>query len=255
MGQPALIAGAVLTDQERRQVRPFRTGSSRCGSRSCSRGPQPTLRRVLDFVGEPWSPEVLDHPAHAPDDLAPLPWFRNAGERVRSGFGPVAGPSGRASAGAGLNRRALAEQGLGPLPLAEEPARRTVARRYLGHRRSRSAARCWPRGCWRPRFAGTTTRRPLCWRLNPQRVGRLGPDFAMPPPPLPDGWSGAGAVLSDSPAALAVGLGRGAGLAPVGEGRGGWAWPLAGSGERRRGVAPTTSSGHVPPGRSARSPA
>jgi hypothetical protein len=37
------------------------------------------MRRVLDFVGEPWDDAVLDHAVHTPLDLPPFPWFRGQG--------------------------------------------------------------------------------------------------------------------------------------------------------------------------------
>lgn len=38
-----------------------------------------TLRKVLDFVGEPWSDQVMKHEMFAPqDDMPPFPWFEAA---------------------------------------------------------------------------------------------------------------------------------------------------------------------------------
>lgn len=47
-----------------------------------------SLRRVLDFVGEAWHPDVLDHAQHAPlDDVPPFPWFAAAKRPVRARAG------------------------------------------------------------------------------------------------------------------------------------------------------------------------
>lgn len=42
-----------------------------------------TLRKILDFVGEPWSPQVMHHETFAPqDDMPPFPWFEAARRAV-----------------------------------------------------------------------------------------------------------------------------------------------------------------------------
>jgi hypothetical protein len=42
--------------------------------------PEKQMRAILDFVGEPWDPAVLDHVANHPDkhDMPPLPWLESA---------------------------------------------------------------------------------------------------------------------------------------------------------------------------------
>ena len=44
--------------------------------------PEREMRRILDFVGEPWDSAVLDHAANNPDpnDMPPVPWLQSAAE-------------------------------------------------------------------------------------------------------------------------------------------------------------------------------
>jgi hypothetical protein len=86
------------------------------------------VRRVLEFVGEPWHPAVLDHagPSHR-SDLPPLPWLASATAplaRRRSGPPPLPRAWVRiveAISGAERERRGYARQ-----PLTEEPTAREV---------------------------------------------------------------------------------------------------------------------------------
>lgn len=189
---PSLIAGAVLTGLERRQVRRFRDRILEVRLTDLVSRTEETMRRVLDHVGEPWSDQVLDHPTHGPDDLPPMPWFRSAaGERVASS-GPPRHLDGTALRLLEfLNRKVIAEQGLAPVVLPEEPGWFAVAGRYLrdlpvavsGVMTAIRLARASRSG-----LEDHARTQALLHRLNPAAWSALG-DFRMPEPPaLPAGW-------------------------------------------------------------------
>lgn len=189
---PSLIAGAVLTGLERRQVAKFRDRILEVRLTDLIGQPEETMRRVLAHVDEPWSDQVLDHPTHAPDDLPPMPWFRSAaGERVKSEGPPRNLDPAAMRLLEFLNRRVLTDQGLLPVPLPREPGWLAVAARYLrdlpvalsGLGTALSLARASRSG-----LDDHDRTQALLHRLNPGAWAALG-DFRMPPPPpLPEGW-------------------------------------------------------------------
>ena len=191
---PSLIAGAVLTGLERRQIRKWKDRILEVRLTDLVARPEETMRRVLDHVGEPWSDQVLDHPNHGTNDLPPMPWFESAsGARKKSG-----GPRGLDGTSIRLleflNRKVLRDQGLEPMPLAEEPGFLAVAGRYLrdlplavsGVMTAIRLARASRSG-----LEDHDRTQALLHQLNPAAWKALG-DFRMPPPPpLPAGWEAA----------------------------------------------------------------
>lgn len=196
----SLIAASVLTDAERRQVRRWRDRILEVRLSDLLAEPRPTMERVLAFVGEPWSDDVLDHANHrSPGDaLPPVPWFdaaagppdaRVATARAARGVDPVEVRLIEA-----LNRRSLRELGLAPFPLAPElePSRFAVCRRWAQDLpelvRSAGAALRLAFASRRQGSVSGPDGQAMLRALNPPAWERLG-GFVMPePPPLPDGW-------------------------------------------------------------------
>ena len=73
-----LIAVTTLAQMEPWQARRFRNRLLEVRLDELVGAPRVTMARVLDFVGEPFAEEVLDHAVYAPRDLPPLPWFQSA---------------------------------------------------------------------------------------------------------------------------------------------------------------------------------
>lgn len=71
------LANAWLYENDWRATQPFLDRLLRIKLETLLEEPEATLRSVLDFVGEPWDPAVLDHAAHPPrpPDIPPLPWL------------------------------------------------------------------------------------------------------------------------------------------------------------------------------------
>lgn len=193
----SLAASAAIVDHERRQVAPYRDRILEVHLAELVREPEAVMRRVLEHVGEDWSDRVLDHPAHAPDDLPPMPWFTSAGTE-RASADRASKRSDRVDPAElrlmeRLSRAALREQGLAPAALASEPGWLAVASRYL--RDLPELARSVVVGAQlvaasRDSSDHARTQR-LLRKLNPAAWAALG-DFEMPePPPLPEGWESA----------------------------------------------------------------
>ena len=74
-----------------RAVRPFRHRLYEVRLEDLIERPEETLRGVLDFLGEEFSPEILRHHEAAPvDDLPPFPWFDGAKRPIAKRDGPPA---------------------------------------------------------------------------------------------------------------------------------------------------------------------
>jgi hypothetical protein len=78
----SLMLNAGYLDLERKQVAKFRDRMLMVRLEDLLDDTRATMTRVLEFVGEPWSDDVLDHAAHAPDldDTPPYPWLERAGK-------------------------------------------------------------------------------------------------------------------------------------------------------------------------------
>ena len=118
-----LVAASLLCRMEHKQVAPFRDRILEVKLEELLAEPRTTMERVLEFVGEGWSDQVLDHAAHAPDDLPPVPWFQAASgpresKRPYAAFGSL-----ELRLTEFLNRRAMRDHGYVRQEVEREPGR------------------------------------------------------------------------------------------------------------------------------------
>ncbi len=75
-----LHANAKFCDYEVRAIEKFGDRVLQIRLEDLLADPRVTMGKVLDYVGEPWSDDVLDHVRCAPDkaDMPPLPWFESS---------------------------------------------------------------------------------------------------------------------------------------------------------------------------------
>ncbi len=86
--------------------------------------PEPTLRRILDFVGVPWSENVLHHTEHLHDnDGIPFPWLMEASRRPKqkAASWQEAVPPAWIRLTEAFNHKVMSQYGYTPLPLSREP--------------------------------------------------------------------------------------------------------------------------------------
>jgi hypothetical protein len=77
-------ANALFYRQESELIAPYRDRIHEVRLEDIQQDPERAMRGVLDYVGEPWHPAVLDHDAHAQNDgIPPLPWFSKAQGKLR----------------------------------------------------------------------------------------------------------------------------------------------------------------------------
>lgn len=187
-----LVAASLLCRIEHKQVAPFRDRILEVKLEDLLAEPRAEMERVLEHVGEPWSDDVLDHAAHAPDDLPPVPWFAAASGPRRSTRPYAAFEPLELRLVEFLNRRAIADHGYARQPLPREPGRLRVALRWLadlpGCLRFLSIGGRMLKLARRPGGSEDPRSKELGKRLNPS-AWDLYPGFEMPdPPPLPEGW-------------------------------------------------------------------
>ncbi len=73
------LMNSLLCAQQLRLLRPHLKSIHTLRLEDLIADPRPAMRRVLEFLGEPFDEAVLDHTAHSPtDDVAPFPWFESA---------------------------------------------------------------------------------------------------------------------------------------------------------------------------------
>jgi len=86
----SLFCNAAMCDLEWRSVQKHHDRILQIRLEDLVMNPRATMGRVLDYVDEPWSEDVLDHARHIPDggDMPPFPWTESAA-------GPIAIPAAR----------------------------------------------------------------------------------------------------------------------------------------------------------------
>ncbi len=187
-----LVAASLLCRMEHKQVAPFRDRILEVKLEELLAEPRTTMERVLEFVGEGWSDQVLDHAAHAPDDLPPVPWFQAASgpresKRPYAAFGSL-----ELRLTEFLNRRAMRDHGYVRQEVEREPGRLRLVLRWFAELPG-CVRFLWIAGqmlklAKRPGGSEDPRSKELGRRLNPP-AWDLYPDFEMPdPPPLPEGW-------------------------------------------------------------------
>ena len=187
----SVIACTTLVQLEALQVAPYRDRILEVRLSDLLLRPQITMASVLDWVGEPFCAEVLDHATHGPPDLPPMPWFQAA-------RGPMQASPAPQLASAELRViEMLCRWGPAPLELlparvAVEPTWWQVLSRFIqGLPRAISIG--WTglrlaRALCRGKLDSTAAEAHLR-RLNPQAWDEL-PGFHLPSAPaLPADWA------------------------------------------------------------------
>jgi hypothetical protein len=188
----SLVVNARLCAKQRREVAPFRDRVLEIRLEDLLAMPEGTMRRVLDYVGEPWDPAVLAHEVHIPDahDIPPLPWLESAA-RPRSAAAAqwTSLPPAQIRAIERISRQLMAEGGYEPARLEREPGRLATwwagAREFLAWLHYYGAY--FRIGLWLrdPRHFDAEWTRTLWRRVNPG-AWALYPGFEIPTaPPVP----------------------------------------------------------------------
>lgn len=86
-GCPRDLGNCLVYEHARKEVMPFANRVLRVRLEDLRSRPEPQMRRILAYVGEPWDDAVLSHSANSPDprDMPPLPWFQSASHPVSGG--------------------------------------------------------------------------------------------------------------------------------------------------------------------------
>jgi hypothetical protein len=184
---PSLVAGALLVVREEKHCATFGDRLLTIRLEDLAAEPEPVLRRVLDFVDEPWDPAVLDRTA-APDDLPPMPWFQRGAQASPSA--PLAPAEVRL-----VERITEAVRRTHRYPqraLHAEPSRSAVLRSAVRDLRPLVSGGVALTRAMRVLLAPQGSNAPrgfeLLGRVNPGAVRRY-PGFTWSvPPPLPDDW-------------------------------------------------------------------
>ena len=81
-GSQTDLANCIAYEISRREADKFKNRVLFVKLEDLRLNPEAELRRVLDYVGEPWDPAVLDHSKNNPwpGDMPPVPWLQNAAE-------------------------------------------------------------------------------------------------------------------------------------------------------------------------------
>jgi hypothetical protein len=94
---PSLVFNALYLADERNQIAKWRNRILEVRLEDLLAQPRPTMKRVLDYVGEPWDEAVLDHARSIPEesDIPQMPWHegatrdRSAAPERREGLSPL----------------------------------------------------------------------------------------------------------------------------------------------------------------------
>ncbi len=194
---PSLVGASGFCELERHQVEPYRDRILEIRLEDLVADAEGTMRAVLDHVGEDWSDQVLDHPAHAPDDLPPVPWFARAlaprTTSLRESWSRVWTPT-EIRLVERINQETMARYGYEPAVL--DGAEPSSLARWMRHLRDLPAV---GRAIWITIRMGLLARDPsnfdgpvqkaLFRKLNPDAWEAMpGFDGIPDAPPLPDGW-------------------------------------------------------------------
>jgi hypothetical protein len=204
-GPGSAIGAAAMCEVERRQVARFAERVLKVRLSDLLAEPRAVMARVLEYVGEPWSEQVLDHARFGPEgDMPPLPWFARAARAASgpasedwSGWDPV-----ELRLVEWLTRDCMREDGYAPAAageLAGAAGRLAVLGRWVGQMPTAISELATVAGAVRRARADAgqsgAELMAMFRRLNPAACAALGPGFAMPDPPaLPQGWEAALAV-------------------------------------------------------------
>jgi len=192
----SIVAATGFCELERHQVAPFRDRILEIRLEDLVGEPEATMRRVLAHVGEAWSDQVLDHPAHAPDDLPPVPWFARALQprvsTMRQGWREAWTPT-EIRLVEQMNKETMAEYGYDPAVLDSEPGAWARWARWLRDMPEvlRAIGVTIRLGLMarHPSTFDSPAQQALFARLNPDAWAAM-PGFTGIPaaPPLPDDW-------------------------------------------------------------------
>ncbi len=189
-----ISGGTFMCSAEQKQTEPFADRILQIRMEDLIEDPRAVMAQVLDYVGEPWADEVLDHPSYAPRDTPPVPWFGSASKPISK----RPQPSWRAWSPVEirlterLNRETMAACGYERAELDEEPGQLAILWRWIRElpRFTRDVAQ-FALMAWRSRNTiehDSERQKHLFRTLNPP-AWRAWPGFEMPDAPaLPDGW-------------------------------------------------------------------
>jgi hypothetical protein len=130
------LANALMLKDEHRRVQPFRDRMLTVRLEDLLSDGRTTMGKVLDFVGEPWAEEVLDHANHLPDhnDMPPHPWLESsAKERTVPAARWTSFSPALIRLIERVTRDRMADGGYQPAPLDPEPTGGEIMRERLRH--------------------------------------------------------------------------------------------------------------------------
>lgn len=125
-GSRSDLANSLTYVMVRRTVWPFRDRALLVRLEDLQGDPRSVMRQVLDFVGEPWSENVLHHSTYRADrlDMQATPWFRRAAEPLERDGAPTSALSPeRIRLIEVMTRQSMAELGYQRLKLDGAPSR------------------------------------------------------------------------------------------------------------------------------------
>lgn len=188
-----ISGGTLLCDREHQDCAPFVDQILQVRLEDLLDDPRAVMTEVLDFVGEDWSEQVLDHPAHGPglEDMPPVPWFAGAARHVSKPGTPSWTKADPVDIRLmeRLNRKSMAAFGYEVAALDSEPSSLAVLGRWLGEL-PQFALDMWVflRMAVNSRDPSAHDDNLMLHKLNPPAWDQY-PGFEMPkPPPLPEGW-------------------------------------------------------------------
>ncbi len=123
-GCPRDLGNCLVYEHARKELIPFADRVLRVRLEDLRSQPETQLRRILDFVREPWDDAVLNHSSNRPDDMPPLPWFESANGPVTSDERRLAAISAdRIGLIETVCKESLREFGYAPLKTAGRPGK------------------------------------------------------------------------------------------------------------------------------------
>jgi hypothetical protein len=120
MGSPTDLPNCLGFEAMRKAVLPYLDRLHQVRLEDLLSDTEPVMRRILDFVEEPWDDAVLDHSNHLPDynDMPPVPWLSQAAEpRGASQFNWNSIPPSRLKVIEYLCRKSMQLYGYEPAPV------------------------------------------------------------------------------------------------------------------------------------------
>jgi hypothetical protein len=187
------FANALMLKDEHRKVAPYEDRVLTVRLEDLLSDGRTTMGKVLDFVGEPWADEVLDHANHLPDynDMPPHPWLESsAKERTKQAPRWTSYSPAMIRLIERITKKRMEDGGYQPAVLEREPSGGEIFRERMRHmgetlRFLVTVARISLRLA-KPDQYDTDETNALFQRLNPgswERYPSLGGQMMPEPPP------------------------------------------------------------------------